>query len=299
MKSIPMKSCLLVFALAAVALPLSAAPETEALKKLGATVVETGGVVTQAQVKCDNFSEGDFRTLGQCATLKKLTISGKTITDDTLPLLAGLTELEELSTDGIQLTDDGYKHFAAFQKLRSLALFHPAFRSEKFTGSGLSQLKVLPKLERLTFAGSTAGDAALEAVGQLTQLKEFRTWHTAQTQAGNASLVKLTSLTALRIGQRLPSYGKDSPISFDDSTLSTLAQIKTLETLELTEARLTAAIIPQLKALPRLSKLKIQTVDISAGDVDAIKAALPKVKVDWQPISDAEKDALLVKKLRL
>ena len=276
-----------------------AAPDVATLNGLGAKVTETSGVVTQVQVKCDTFTEADFRTLGSFTTIKKLTVSGKTITDATLPLLAGLTELEEISTDGIQLTDEGYKHFAPFQKLRSLAFFHPAFRSEKFTGSGLVHLKALPKLERLTFAGSTAGDAALEAIGQLTQLREFRTWHTAQTQAGNAHLVKLTNLTGLRIGQRLPNWGKDSPISFDESTMATLAQIKTLQSLELTEARLSAKIIPHLQALPKLAKLKIQTVDIPAPDVEAIKAALPNVKVDYEPISEAEAQATLVKKLRL
>ena len=274
------------------------AADIESLQKLGAKVTQTGGVVTQVQVKCDAFTEADFKTLGSCTSIKDLTISGKTITDDTLALLAGLTELERLSSDGIQLTDDGWKHFAKFQKLKSLAFFHPAFRSEKFTGSGLAYLKTLPNLERLTFAGSTAGDAAMEAIGQLTQLKEFRTWHTAQTQAGNAPLARLP-LTSLRIGQRLPSWGKDSPVSFDESTMTVIAQIKTLESLELTEARLSAKIIPQLKSLPKLAKLKIQTVDISAADVEAIKAALPECKVDFEPMSDADKEATLVKKLRL
>ncbi len=275
------------------------AADVAALQKLGAKVTETGGVVTQVQVKCDAFTEADFRALGSFKTIRNLTISGKTITDDTLALLTGLTELEMLSTDGIQLTDAGYKHFAAFQKLTSLAFFHPAFRSKEFTGSGLAHLKTLPKLERLTFAGSTAGDVAMEAIGQLTQLKEFRTWHTAQTQAGNAQLVKLANLTGLRLGQRLPEWGKDAPVSFDDSTMAVVAQIKTLESLELTEARLSAKIIPQLQALTKLTKLKIETVDISAADVGAIKAALPSCKVEYKPLSDAEKEATLVKKLRL
>lgn len=276
----------------------SFAADIEALKKLGAKVTETGGVVTQVQVKCDAFTEADFKTLGSFTTIKDLTISGKTITDSTIELLTGLTELERLSSDGIQLTDAGYKHFAAFQKLKTLAFFHPAFRSKDFTGGGLVELKALPKLENLTFAGSTAGDAALEAIGRLTQLKGFRTWHTAQTQAGNAHLAKL-SLTSLRMGQRLPEWGKDSPVSFDESTMEVIAQIKTLESLELTEARLSAKIIPQLKALPKLTKLKIETVDISEADVEAIKAALPNCKVDFKPMTEAEKEALLVKKLRL
>lgn len=291
-----MKHLLCVLLLSAVPMP---AANVESLKQLGAKVTETAGVVTQVNVKCDAFTEADFCMLGSFTTIKDLTISGKTITDDTLALLTGLTELERLSSDGIQLTDAGYKHFAAFQKLKSLSFFHPAFRSEQFTGSGLAHLKALPKLEKLTFAGSTAGDAALEAIGQLTQLKEFRTWHTAQTQAGNAHLVKLTNLTGLRIGQRLPNWGKDSPISFDESTMETLAQIKTLESLELTEARLSAKIIPHLKALPKLTRLKIETVDISAADVEAIKAELPGCKVEHKPMSESEKEALLVKKLRL
>lgn len=276
----------------------AAAADVDSLIKLGAKVTQKSGVVCQVQVKCDAFTEADFRTLGSFTTIKDLTISGKMITDETLPMLGELTELERLSCDGIQLTDEGFRHFAAFQKLKALSLFHPAFRSKDFTGSGLAHLKALPKLEKLTFAGSTAGDLALEAIGQLTQLKELRTWHTAQTQAGNAQLLKLP-LTALRMGQRLPEWGKDSPISFDESTLATISQIKTLESLELTEARLSAGIIPQLKALPVLTELRIETVDISAADVEAIHAALPNCKVDFKPMSDADKEAILVKKLRL
>lgn len=275
------------------------AADVAALQKLGAKVTETGGVVTQVQVKCDAFTADDFRTLGSFVTIKNLSISGKTITDETMALLTGLKELEMLSTDGIQLTDAGYKHFAAFQKLKSLAFFHPAFRSKDFMGSGLVELKALPKLERLTFAGSTAGDVAMEAIGQLTQIKEFRTWHTAQTQAGNAALVKLTNLTALRLGQRLPEWGKDTPVSFDEATMEVVGKLKTLESLELTEARLSAKIIPQLKGLPKLKRLKFETVDISAADVEAVKAALPECKVEWKEMSAEEKEAVLVKKLRL
>lgn len=275
------------------------AQDAAALKQLGAKITETKGTITQVEVKCDAFTEADFRVLGSFTSITKLTISGKTITDTTMAMLTGLTNLEELSTNEIQLTDDGFKHLASFKKLKSLALFHPAFRNDKFTGSGLAHLKALPNLERLTFAGSTAGDVALEAIGQLTQLKEFRTWHTAQTQAGNTHLLKLVHLTALRIGQRLPEWGKDAPSSFDESTMATLAQIKSLESLELTEARLSASILPQLKALPRLTRLKIESVDIANADVEAIQAALPNCQVDFKPMSDADKEATLVKKLRL
>ena len=284
------------------ALALSApvfADDAATLQKLGAKVTLTAGVVTQANVKCDAFTEADFRALGAVTSLKDLTLSGKTITDDTFALLKGLVNLERMSTDGMQLTDEGFRHFVAFPKLKSLSLFHPAFRSEAFTGSGLAHLKDLPALEKFTFAGSTAGDVAMEAVGQITQLKEFRTWHTAQTQAGNAALLKLKSLKGLRIGQRLPPWGKDAPVSFDESTLKVISQLPELETLELTEARLSAGMLPELQKLPKLKKLKIETVDIPAADVEKLRAALPNCTVDFKPMSDAEKESLLVKKLRL
>lgn len=270
----------------------------DALKKLGAKVVEVKGGI-QVQVAAESFCDADFRALGACTSIKKLTISGKTVNDATLPLLAGLADLEELSTDRTMLSDDGYRHFAAFQKLRSLALFHPSWDMKEFTGRGLAQLKVLPKLERLTFAGSTAGDEALAAVGELTQLREFRTWHTRQTQAGNKHLLKLTKLTGLRIGQRLPQWGQSPAPSFDESTIPLLAQMKSLERLELTEARLTAKGLLPLKQLPNLKQLLIQTTDIPAADIETLRSELPRVKIDYQPISDEERDATLVKKLKL
>ena len=70
------------------------AADVAALQKLGAKVMEAGGVVTQVQVKCDAFTADDFRMLGSFTTIKNLSISGKTITDETMSLLTGLVELE-------------------------------------------------------------------------------------------------------------------------------------------------------------------------------------------------------------
>ncbi len=281
--------------LAAVARP----PSTQAqLEALGAKVTVVKGVVTQASVNTDSLTPEQFRTLGAATTLKRLSTSGKGVTDATLPLLAGLTGLEELSTDQTRLSDDGYKHFAQFRGLRQLSLFHPSWDMKEFTGRGLAHLKALPKLERLTFAGSTAGDEAFAALAEVPQLKGFSTWHTRQTQAGNAHLLKL-NLTSLKLGQRLPRYGKDEPPSFDESTVPTLARMKSLERLELFEAVLTARGLAPLNALPDLKVLAINTTEISAADVEAVKAALPNVKVEFRPLTEDERDGTLRKKLRL
>ena len=275
------------------------ATSPEALERLGAKVTLTKDAVTQVQADAADWTATDYRTLAQYTTIKKLSLSGKTLNDEALQLLAPLTNIEELSTNLTMLSDDGYRHFAAFQKLRVLALFHPSWNLDTFTGAGLAHLKALPRLERLTFAGSTAGDAALEAVGQITHLKEFATWHTAQTQRGNAHLLKLKQLTFLKIGQRLPKGGRTAPSSFDESTIPTIAQMKSLQRLELFEARLSAKALAPLKALPDLKQLTIHTVDIAAADVESLRTELKSVKIDFKPMTDEDREATLTKKLKL
>ena len=278
---------------------LAADPSIEALRNLGATIKEKDGVAVELQAKAADFAEAEYRLLGQCTKLRKLSLDGKSLNDTTLPLLAELTELEELSTNGSSLTDEGYKHFAPFQKLRALALWHPSFNAKDFTGAGLIHLKNLPKLERLTFAGATAGDAALEAISKIEQLREFHTWHTAQTQAGNEFLTKLPNLKVLRIGQRLPKWGTATPASLDATTIPTLAKIGSLESLEIFEIRLTPAALEPLKALKNLKKLSIHQSDLAEADVEKIRAALPGVAVTFKPMPEAEREETLVKKLKL
>ena len=278
------------------------APKADALTALGGKVTEKGGVVTALHfTECSKLGAAEFKLIGQFTTLKTLVMYGSChgLNDETLPLLGGLTELEELGTDGMTLSDEGFKHFAAFKNLKNLSMFHPSWAFKAFTGSGLAYLKDLPKLEKLTFAGSTAGDVALESIGQIATLTDFRTWHTAQTQAGNAQLLKLPKLKEIYIGQRLPMGGKESPPSFDDSTLATLAKIPTLERLTLTEAKLTLNGLTQLKALTNLKSLKIMQVDLPEEDAKKLEATFPGVKVELKPLTEKERDELIVKKLKL
>ncbi|MCA9247780.1 MAG: hypothetical protein KDA42_11705 [Planctomycetales bacterium] len=269
------------------------------LRERGLVVTEKDCQILELRVTEDTLTENDYRLIGQCTTLKKLTLSGKSLNSQTIPLLSGLRALEELSTNGSQLTDDDYRHFAALKNLRSLALWHPSWGLESFTGAGLIHLKALSNLERLTFAGSTAGDAALEAIGQIAQLHELSTWHSRQTQAGNAFLTNLPALERLRIGQRLPEWNTDTAPSFDGPTIAVLAKIKSLQSLELFEARLSAADLAPLAKLPNLHTLKIHTVDISPADIEQFAATAPHLKVDFKPLTDEEEQGTLTKKLRL
>lgn len=283
-----------------VCLTLSAAADdaktAAMLRGLGGQVTEAEGAVTKVSFRdCSKLGAAEFAAIGQLKSLKSLTLYGscKGLTDETLAHFAGLAALEELGTDGIQVTDAGLKHLANLPNLRTASFFHIAFPDKGFTGAGFAALKSLPKLERLTVAGTPFNDRGMAAVAELAQLKEFRTWHTYQTQAGNEHLLKLTGLRSLMLGQRLRQWnGKPNPLSIDDTTLATLAKLKSLETLSLDEVRLTHAGLVQLKALPNLKKLILQRTDVPEAELAKLRADLPGVTIDFKPMTDEERKKL-------
>src|SRR3954454_21084357 len=138
--------------LVADAAPAAGSADAAALKALGATVTEAEGVIRKVEFRdCSKLGEAEFRLIGKLKDLKTLTLYGGCagLNDTTAPLLAGLTSLEELSTEGVQLSDDGLKHLATLTNLRSLAFFHISLKLKGFTGAGFAHLKPLAKLERL------------------------------------------------------------------------------------------------------------------------------------------------------
>jgi hypothetical protein len=275
---------------------LLALQDVDALKALGAEVSAKDGVVTKLTFKdCSKLGESEYKLLGSLKGLKSLTLYGgkKTLTDATLPLLTSLTELEELTTYGTHISDAGLKHFAAFKTVKSMSFYHPSLDVKGFDGSGFAALKDLPKLEKLTIAGTRANDKLMEAVGQIKQLKDFRTWHTHQSQAGNAFLLQLPNLRSLTLGQRLRRWdGSSNALSLDDATLDLLSKITTLESLSLDETKLSLDALLKLKALPNLKKLELRRIDLPAEDVEKLKSALASCKVDFKPLTDEERKKL-------
>ncbi len=276
--------------------PASPEQDVAALKAAGGTVTETAGAITKLQFKdCSKLGEADFARIGRLKSLKSLTLYGKCagLTDTTLPLLSGLTSLEEFSTEGIQVSDEGLNNLAAFTNLKSAAFFHISLGMKSFTGVGFAHLKGLAQFERLTVAGTPFNDEGMAAVSQITNLKEFRTWHTFQTPAGTAALQKLPNLRSLRFGQRLRQYdGKPHPLTIDDEAIGTLAKISSLETLFLDEARLSLAGLEKLKALPKLKELTLEKIIIAPADIEKLKATLPTVKITYKPVEPSELEKL-------
>lgn len=222
---------------------------------------------------------------------KGVGIGGKSVDDEFMARFAKL-DLEVLSLDGSEgLSDEAIKYIATMKSLRFLSMGH--MLQKKFTGASLSLLKDLPALETLTLAGSGTGKEAMEAIGQLTQLKELANWHTRHSDPLNSYLLKLTNLKSLSFGQSGAFVDGKQHSSLTDATMDTFAQMKSLESLTLMQARLTLPALKKLKALPNLKKLDLNSsIDLPAEDIDKLRAEMPGVTIQWKPLTDVDRTKL-------
>jgi hypothetical protein len=273
--------CVSVVAACALLAPLAHGDEAAAiagLKSAGAKITETKGVATGCEIAdCspEKFPAAEWEKLAQLSQLKSLSF-GSGLTDEMLAKLPPFPALENFSTNAMRVTDDGLKPLARYTKLRSIAFFHPP---KEFTGTGLVHLAPLADLDRLTVAGSLAfGDEGMAAVGELKQLKTFRTWHAGGTDAGVRKLAGLTRLENLVLGQRLTYKPPACP---SDETIGLLVELKSLKSLDLQEARLSSGALARLKELPQLKTLKLSGVELSAEDLEGVKKGLAGIEVTW------------------
>jgi acetyl esterase/lipase len=266
----------------------------ERLRKAGLVLTETSGMVTGAFIKNTvDMTDDDFAALGSLKHLKTLQISSNKLNDRTLGLLTGMTALEALLTDSAQFSDAGLAQLTKFLNLKNISFIHTSLKRDDFTGTGLAALAAMPNLRRLVVGGCKFNDEGMAAVASLTQLEELRVGHTYQTEAGNVHLKALGNLKILSLGQSLqPNPNSLQPLCLTEATLNVLVELKSLETLELSQGRFTADALARLRALPNLKRLRLDQVDIPAADVAKLKAALPNVAIDWKPLSDEDRATL-------
>lgn len=274
--------------------------DKEDLEKLGAKLRIQNGQIVDLRADCKDWSVDDFRLVAKQKSLKGLTLSGKTINDQTLSILGDLENIEGLSFNNAQITNPGFDHFKKFSNLKRLSFFHLSRDIADFDGTGFQKLKSLKKLRQLTHAGAKTGNECMKAISELSQLESYSQWHNLETAEGMKHLLNLKNLKSLRIGQRLHDWKPPiKPASFDNKTFLLIEQMKSLEALDIMEARLDYEALVRLKNLPKLKRLNARLVEMPQSDVEKLSKQLANVKVDWKPLTQKEEQDVLKKKLKI
>ena len=240
----------------------------------------TAGVVTQLHLGVlKGITIEDYRSIGQCRNLVSLGLLAEDLpfNDEAAAQLTGLDRLEKCTTNGAQLTDEGFKSLTAWKSLKHLGFDH-WFRTskDKPIGAGLALLAALPNLESVRLGGCQVGIEAMEALATIKTLKKLDVDHARWVD--DDALLPLLKLPDLRIFIAAPQY---SP-RLTDAALRNLSGVKSLEELTFSEIWLTYdGGFKHLAALPKLKKLSLPKVIASEEDVKKLKAELPDLVVEW------------------
>jgi len=162
--------------------------------------------------------------------------------DSVLKDVAKLTGLEVLFFEEGYFTERGLKHLTALKQLKALSL------PGRISSRGLTYLQELPSLEYLCFAGPMVTDAKMFQIGRLTSLTQLSIAG-SEVGRGLAHLKGLKSLRFLSL-----EAARNEHI---DKHLVYLAELTSIEELNLRDTLVSDAGLEHLKGMTKLKKLDL------------------------------------------
>ncbi|MCL2623789.1 MAG: hypothetical protein FWD31_09000 [Planctomycetaceae bacterium] len=218
----------------------------EAVKKSGGLVARDAktGRITEVDVAANRSSVDDaaFSAIVQLTGLKKLSLSGGSLSEESLKKLESLRSLEELLlVDTITTDDDLAALCRNLKNLRRLTLR----RLTKLSDQGLKSLHSLKELRNLALLNLPIGGPGLESVTSLSSLRALDLRGCNQLNSEDYLLLtKMTALTDLKIGGT----------SINADVLRTVATLPNLSGLTVEDATVTVDLWEELFANPRWSE---------------------------------------------
>jgi len=184
-------------------------------------------------------------------------LNGKVTRDKSLPG----TPVVEIRLFNKDTTDGDLKELASFTELRKLDVTGTAI-----TGTGVSHLAGLTKLEDLQMSFAAVNDAGMKEIAKLTSLKVLNVLNTKITDDGVKALAALTDLEDLNIGQ-----------NFDvkDVGVYALKDLKKLRRLSVSNSGVSDGAMKAISGLPALRVLELfgsQVTDLGYSYVGKIQS---------------------------
>ena len=219
------------------------------------------------------------------------------IKNDDLARLADFPELERIDLSYTWISDLGLEHLQGLENVRSLSLFY----CDYITDTGIIYLKEWKRLEELDLEGTDVTSRVFEHLGAITSLRSLKVGMSRVEDEGFENLAPLASLErlsfrgakmsgrALPLLRLLPSLKHleigglqrtDSGlwgVELNDFNLDNLAALTTLESLDLSDSKVTDSGLRKLAPLTRLEELNLSGTGISAAGLRAL-GGLPRLR---------------------
>ncbi len=191
--------------------------------------------------------------IGRLTQLKRLNLSGTTLTGSGLTNLEKLTALEKLVLPNYPISDDDLAHLAGLTRLKHLYVYSGVL----ITNRGLTHLSGMRQLESLGLINTRI--TTLEPIRGLTQLKELHLQGAPITDEGLEPLHDFTSLEWLFLGGT----------QVTDGGIAHFSTLPNLMMVDLTGTRVGDAGTRLLINLPRIMSLNLYDTRVTdAGLAD-------------------------------
>ena len=110
--------------------------------------------------------DSDLPVLLKAPQLQDVSLNGPEVTDQSMKIVGQLHDLRELQLWNTQISDNGLAELANLRKLRLLNLY-----GTPFTSAALPHIAKLQSLERLQLSNTTISDQNVELLAKLKQLR--------------------------------------------------------------------------------------------------------------------------------
>lgn len=237
--------------------------------------------------------------------------------DAGLEKLASIQGVQEVNFSDSKVTGKGLAHLAEYTEMERLWLNRTRVRGglDQLKAPGLLELRLrdtdvddealaaltnFPKLRFLSLAGTRAGNATAERIGQLAELEELRLGRTAVDDDGLASLAGLTELRRLSLnGLKVTNAGLEhlsglqgleelllEYTSVDDDGLATLAKLPNLEVVALAGTKVTGAGIESALADAKWIILYADATQVDGALLAKLTESHPDIEISVEEESD-------------
>lgn len=222
-------------------------------------------------------------------------LNDKSLGDEVFPLLDGLPELYGLAFEDTAISDAGLKRLA--ETFPSSKIGWLNVNRTNITDYGLPHIASHRYLGCLFLAGTKITDRGMEHIAKLSELIILDVGGTGVGDAGVKHLQSLKILNWLYLGGTritddalgaltgLPSLGflNISGTRVSDDGLKHIGKLTVLWALEVQNAQITDAGLKHLYTSKNLRHLVLNGNKVTADGVKALKVALPKCNIGWEP----------------